>query len=169
MLLDIVSAGKTREHGELQDMYRRSLAASWTAQPGDLPADQCIEDIFAGGDGWKDKLEQAKSPKAREHFNHHGHRREDSIGRDIDEDTDLRRHGREHRRTPSGTTLKDTKKGVRHGRGKPEPVQGPGSLVNRQGESSGSELELGGLKHAREVSEYEMREDLVAWRLPQKA
>lgn len=25
---------KSREHGELQDMYRRTLAASWVAQPG---------------------------------------------------------------------------------------------------------------------------------------
>lgn len=33
-------------------MYRRTLAASWAAQPGEPRADECIEDIFAGGDGW---------------------------------------------------------------------------------------------------------------------
>lgn len=43
---------KSREHGELQDMYRRTLAASWAAAPGEPRADDCIEDIFAGGDGW---------------------------------------------------------------------------------------------------------------------
>ncbi|KAI9653763.1 MAG: hypothetical protein M1821_006958 [Bathelium mastoideum] len=43
---------KSRETGELQDMYRRTLAAYWAAQPGELKADECIEDIFAGGDGW---------------------------------------------------------------------------------------------------------------------
>ncbi|KAM0333446.1 hypothetical protein ACHAQA_002108 [Verticillium albo-atrum] len=43
---------KSREHAEAQDMYRKTLAASWTRQPGELPADQCIEDIFAGGNGW---------------------------------------------------------------------------------------------------------------------
>ena len=32
-------------------MYRRALAASWAAQPGELQADECIEDIFVGGDG----------------------------------------------------------------------------------------------------------------------
>lgn len=32
-------------------MYRRALAASWAAQPGELQADECIEDIFGGGDG----------------------------------------------------------------------------------------------------------------------
>ena len=42
---------RSRELAELQDMYRRALAASWAAQPGELQADECIEDIFAGGDG----------------------------------------------------------------------------------------------------------------------
>ena len=46
---------KSRETGELQDMYRRTLAAYWSAQPGELKADECIEDIFAGGDGWGDR------------------------------------------------------------------------------------------------------------------
>jgi hypothetical protein len=42
----------SREAGEMQDMYRRTLAAYWSAQPGELKADEAIEDIFAGGDGW---------------------------------------------------------------------------------------------------------------------
>lgn len=41
-----------REMGEMQDMYRRTLAAFWAAQPGELKADECIENIFDGGDGW---------------------------------------------------------------------------------------------------------------------
>lgn len=48
------SQNKSREASELQDMYRRALAASWCCQPGELPADECIEDIFSGGNGWKD-------------------------------------------------------------------------------------------------------------------
>ncbi|KAJ0301369.1 hypothetical protein COL516b_007769 [Colletotrichum fioriniae] len=44
---------KSRDASEVQDMYRRALAASWSCQPGELPADQCIEDIFSGGDGWQ--------------------------------------------------------------------------------------------------------------------
>ncbi|KAK5656225.1 hypothetical protein OQA88_4986 [Cercophora sp. LCS_1] len=46
-------SNKSRDVSELQDMYRRALAASWASQPGELPADQCIEDIFAGGDGFR--------------------------------------------------------------------------------------------------------------------
>ena len=46
--------GKARENAaELQDMYRRSLAASWACQPGEMAADECVEDIFGGGDGFK--------------------------------------------------------------------------------------------------------------------
>lgn len=43
---------KSRDQAEIQDMYRKSLAASWSRHPGELPADECIENIFAGGDGW---------------------------------------------------------------------------------------------------------------------
>jgi hypothetical protein len=44
---------KSRDAGDdLRELYRRTLAADWTCQPGDPSADKCIEDIFAGGDGW---------------------------------------------------------------------------------------------------------------------
>lgn len=46
-------AGKSRDIYEIQDMYRRALAASWASQPGEIPADECIEDIFGGGDGFR--------------------------------------------------------------------------------------------------------------------
>ncbi|EGP87090.1 uncharacterized protein MYCGRDRAFT_71874 [Zymoseptoria tritici IPO323] len=45
-------SASSRETGEMQDMYRRTLAAFWSSGPGELRADECIEDIFAGGDGW---------------------------------------------------------------------------------------------------------------------
>ncbi|KAK4929881.1 hypothetical protein LTR49_003508 [Elasticomyces elasticus] len=42
-----------KEIGETQDLYRRTLAAYWSSQmPFEMRADECIEDIFAGGDGW---------------------------------------------------------------------------------------------------------------------
>ncbi|KAI4651833.1 hypothetical protein J4E93_002029 [Alternaria ventricosa] len=57
---------KSREAGELQDMYRRTLAAYWSAQPGELKADECIEDIFAGGDGWGDREKPySQQPRAQ--------------------------------------------------------------------------------------------------------
>lgn len=52
-------SSKSRDAGELQDMYRRTLAASWVSQPGELRADECVEDIFSGGDGWGSHLGMA--------------------------------------------------------------------------------------------------------------
>lgn len=48
----VASLNKSRDTHEVQDMYRRALAASWACQPDELPADECIEDIFAGGNGF---------------------------------------------------------------------------------------------------------------------
>ncbi|KAI9894896.1 MAG: hypothetical protein M1814_000116 [Vezdaea aestivalis] len=45
---------KPTEICEAQDMYRRTLTASWAAQFGELPADECIESIFSGGTGWRE-------------------------------------------------------------------------------------------------------------------
>ncbi|RMZ83074.1 hypothetical protein DV738_g1286, partial [Chaetothyriales sp. CBS 135597] len=42
---------KTRELTEAQDLYRRTLAATWACQHGEMAPDQLIEDLFAGGDG----------------------------------------------------------------------------------------------------------------------
>lgn len=57
---EATAGGKTRDLYEMQDMYRRSLAASWASQPGELPADECIEDIFGGGDGFVDSKRGGK-------------------------------------------------------------------------------------------------------------
>ena len=45
-------SARNKEVGEMQDMYRRTLAAFWASQPGELKADDAVEDIFSGGDGW---------------------------------------------------------------------------------------------------------------------
>ncbi|KFY45771.1 hypothetical protein V494_00770, partial [Pseudogymnoascus sp. VKM F-4513 (FW-928)] len=49
------AVGINKELAEMQDMYRLTLAASWQCGKGTLAADQCIEDIFNGGDGWGNK------------------------------------------------------------------------------------------------------------------
>ncbi|KAI3152381.1 hypothetical protein CBS147325_2184 [Penicillium roqueforti] len=43
---------KSRETADMQDMYRRTLAASWSSRAGDLPADQLVEELFAGSSCW---------------------------------------------------------------------------------------------------------------------
>ncbi|KAI1324445.1 hypothetical protein F5Y16DRAFT_305417 [Xylariaceae sp. FL0255] len=76
------SMNKSRDTAEAQDMYRRALAASWDCQPGELPADECIEDIFAGGTGWIDsshsKKKKSSSSSSSRRSQHVGTRRSGS-------------------------------------------------------------------------------------------
>lgn len=51
--------GPSAELNELQDMYRLALAASWACGgSSELAADKCVEDIFAGGDGWGNRAKE---------------------------------------------------------------------------------------------------------------
>ncbi|KAJ5678188.1 uncharacterized protein N7477_003821 [Penicillium maclennaniae] len=43
---------KSRELADMQDIYRRTLAASWTSRPCDLPADKLVEELFTGSPCW---------------------------------------------------------------------------------------------------------------------
>jgi hypothetical protein len=60
------SISKPRDTSEVQDLYRRTLAASWYRLPSELPADECIEDIFSGGNGWRTKQDSSTTPDTDE-------------------------------------------------------------------------------------------------------
>lgn len=47
---------KTREIADMQDIYRRTLAASWTSRASDLPADKLVEELFAGSSCWTNNI-----------------------------------------------------------------------------------------------------------------
>lgn len=64
---------KTRDLSELQDTYRRTLAAAWACTSGELPPDRLVEDIFAGGDGGN-MLPPPSSFTPRHHSRHQGPR-----------------------------------------------------------------------------------------------
>ena len=103
-------SSKAQESGKTQDMYRQNLAASWAAQAGELPPDQCIEDIFAGGDGWADK--GAGGAKGSGFGGGGGGRGPSgSMGTD-----DGERTIRGHERNTSGATLKPSSQGRHHWR-----------------------------------------------------
>ncbi|KAJ5599851.1 hypothetical protein N7450_000918 [Penicillium hetheringtonii] len=50
---------KSRETADMQDLYRRTLAASWTSRSCDLPADKLIEELFSGGSCWNNEAHNA--------------------------------------------------------------------------------------------------------------
>ena len=158
-------SSKTRELGELQDMYRRALAASWAAQAGELPADECIDNIFAGGDGWGKDKAGAVMPSAKQMGDStedaesegdprpvHGHRRTSSAygGRSSS-------NSRGHARTGSKENRHSSANGV----------SGRGS-IDQQAQSSNAEIRRRNLRRAHEVDEFEAREDLRSWEISAK-
>jgi hypothetical protein len=150
-------SSKARESGKLQDMYRRTLTASWAAQAGELPADKCIEDIFNGGDGWGSGEGATPSPSSRIGG---GSTDDESDGMNGD-NRNVRHHKRNISATGSHDTLKptlrqrtsskDTTTGTISGRGSIEQQVQSGHHSKRN-------------THRRnEVDEFSAREDLKSW------
>ncbi|MCJ1398169.1 hypothetical protein MMC11_001366 [Xylographa trunciseda] len=159
-------SSKTREIGELQDMYRRTLAASWTCQLGELPADECVEDIFAGGDGWGkhglvSSIQTPSSAKSTE----------DSTG-DAESIGEIGTTDRHHRRTSSSFVRHSTEKHQGHSRSdsKPDKANGTTSRMDdspnlNQRQSNITGKKRTGHRYLHEVDEFEAREDLRSWEI----
>jgi hypothetical protein len=130
-------------------MYRRTLAAYWSAQPGELKADECIEDIFSGGDGWGDR-EKPYSQQGRPGMAFNGG---DSSGSPSENES--RHMGGSHETLRPGNA-------VGRGRGS---VSGRGSL-EQQASQMKAEQERKRRRPHLEVDEFDLREDLCSWRRP---
>lgn len=142
-----------KEMGESQDMYRLTLAAFWTSQPGELRADDCIEDIFSGGDGWGKEGRPRVEPESSSHQpgsadttsngNHHLHHH-DGMSRDT---------------TASGSRSGNTAErgAATHGHG-----HGHGHRRNFDGSRR---LDKSLRKAPGELDEMDVREDLVSWNI----
>jgi hypothetical protein len=225
---------KSRDAAEAQDMYRRALAASWDCQPGELHADECIEDIFAGGSGWRDgtnkksrrshngspNLDRSSSSgsgsastssddipgdtlrpshirRLQAHMRAHSGASDKSnatvTGRN-DSDYGLRTWAQQHlkhgslqthhrqrgtghggrqpphtiHREDSGVSLYDESQSTLglHSRSESLASLAPtiGSIGSSSDQSGG--LKAAGFRRPREIDEYELRDDLVAWKLP---
>ncbi|KAI9734425.1 MAG: hypothetical protein M1818_006813 [Claussenomyces sp. TS43310] len=173
---------KTREAGELQDMYRRTISAYWASQAGELPADQCIEDIFAGGTGWASKTKQDKVPQPRQHDlpgdqtahfgeyerwinkrSHHHHHRKNSGSSPASRTTTGPRNtgpGTGHRHTKSKEQA-DLKNGTNDITGGVDMNLHSSSLDVTEKGRSGDHF-----KNVHEISEFDIKEDLRSWRVP---
>ncbi|KAI0856143.1 N-terminal C2 in EEIG1 and EHBP1 proteins-domain-containing protein [Xylaria cubensis] len=226
---NLPSIGKSRDTAEAQDMYRRALAASWDCQHGELHADECIEDIFAGGNGWRDGTAKksrsftgspntgrtsssgSASPSATSSDDAFGstlrpsdirrmqaHMRENSAASDRSNVTitgrndsdyglqslNLRPSPQPHqRRRFSGHTQSERLSPLTPMRREDSGVSlfdgGPSPGLHSRSESltslaptlgsigSGSDRgRSGGFRRPKEIDEYELRDDLVAWKLP---
>lgn len=168
---------KSRDTAELQDLYRSALAATWCAQPEEHPASAVVEDIFSGGNGWAldSRTSSPSSPSATGRpgsttvlpYPYDG----DSAGSLSGDEgyggtlrpSDFRRAQR-RKLVPerSERTLRAEKKERSEiARSRSGSLA---SLAPTLG-SSERELERDAGKGAREVTEAEARDDMVAWRL----
>lgn len=154
---------KARETGKLQDMYRRTLAASWAAQAGELPADQCIEDIFAGGDGWGRQEQGDQTPSLRP---------SDDSTEDRDSEGDRTTVRRPDNRSSEYGSRLGTKPRHTSSDSKDHSTGASGvggvsgrSSIQQQVTSSGSKPALNGFKRPHEIDEFTAREDLRSWEI----
>ncbi|EEU47489.1 uncharacterized protein NECHADRAFT_35440 [Fusarium vanettenii 77-13-4] len=193
----VPSISKSRDTAELQDLYRSVLAASWCRQPSELSAEEVIEDIFSGGNGWKTKPQNASpDTDGDDDFDDDLDHRDTLRPRDARRATHLNVHhhhgtspttasspthaqpnhgpvGSSHRRSSSNSsdrsfstvtvTPANRRKGVRiH---ELDHSRSLASMASTMSLSSDVLREVG-FKGTREVREDDVRNDLVAWRMP---
>lgn len=167
-------ASKSRELSEAQDIYRRTLAASWACERGELPPDKLIEDLFAGGDGGKMSMPQSLKrlgPTTRLPLT----RDDSSTSSDADSrrsragsatpsmlTPDMARSG--HQRGPSNEAIRSVSQhSVASG------VSGRGSIEQQMQHSqptlSHHHNRRKGQGDLREVTEFDLRNDLRSWQI----
>ncbi|KHN98749.1 estrogen-responsive protein Fam102A/B [Metarhizium album ARSEF 1941] len=188
----IPNISKPRDAAEVHDLYRRTLVASWSRQPNELPADECIEDIFSGGNGWGTNKESHDSNNSDEgeaepaggtlrpsdfrryasHQNNgqvrsrsrHSHTKSTSSDRSVSTVTGGAGGSRGHRR--EGRFNNEDSRDARDDDLGSSMGGSMGSLAPTLGGSSDGGRVDPGMGRAKEVDEFEVREDLVAWNLP---
>ena len=153
-----MSSKITRDIGEMQDMYRRTLTASYVSQIHELPADECIEDIFSGGDGWGNNSghDLFKDPNGSGN-------EEESDGEHLAPPSHHRRGHSRH-----GSKGVQPKQKVNHRSGHKRDIPGTGSGGRSHHDqpatsSSSDDHKYRHQKRMNEVSELDVREDLRSW------
>lgn len=159
---------KTRELGELQDMYRRTLAATWACQTGEMAPDKLVEDIFAGGDGGATYLPPRPISSRGD-----GGDDSTSISDSVDSrqpvrqsslsptDAEKPRERRWHHRTKSQNNSVD---GMSMG----SNVSGRGS-IEQQVHHGMAEKKKRNYRPVQEVTEFDVRDDLRSWVISDKS
>lgn len=132
----IPSINVIREQHDLQDMYRSILTASYLCPQDELPPDELIEDIFAGGDGFRGGWKPPISPDGASPSG--------------------------YAPMESGDVLANRREALYRGAQK----TGFGRHIpNDTGEMPGSHANLNEWRrsHSRQVSEFDARGDLRSW------
>lgn len=151
------------------------MTATWCAQPEEHPASAVVENIFSGGNGWA--LSPSSSPSSQPPRTAVPYRDDEDTSGSLSGDegyggtlrpSDFRRaHRRAGRKLVNERSSRTLRADGRKEGGDRSRSGSLGSLAPTMG-SSEREMEREGSRGAREVSEAEARDDMVAWRLSRR-
>lgn len=150
---------KRREVADMQDMYRRTLAASWTSRACDLPADKLIEELFAGSACWNNESHN-------NHYEAYPDRHNDHLTAEA-----AAQQPRSGKRLSPSFERRPKSASSNHSHGGGKTPDSHSTLVNPQKGGSIEQQLYDGAKgrgwkyrHAEhELSEFDVREDLRSW------
>lgn len=143
-------------------MYRCTLAASWQLQTGELNPEECIEDIFAGGDGWTPRSERFRRGKPKSVRYEGGLSRGERVdGSDSDSLSAVSSGGGVSRVGNVNYGANDVR---RRRDGDTLSIVSFATVPKLERKSSGRSFKNS--KSDREVDEMRAREDLVSWKMP---
>lgn len=160
-------ASKSRELSEAQDIYRRTLAASWACERGELAPDKLIEDLFSGGDGGNMHI-APNSQMAKIGYI----RQERDSSNSSDADSRRERGGSANSLTPDMARYSGHRRGGNGTNGSQESVgsavSGRGSIEQQMKHSTPgrghhhhhSRHKVAGYQ---EITEFDLRDDLRSW------
>lgn len=148
----------------MQDMYRRTLAASWTSRAHDLPADQLIEEVFAGSSCWNNESHNSYSgaypDSHNEHLTPEAVSPETRSGKRLSPSFERRLKSSSGNHSLGGGKTPDSHPTVGH------PKKG-GSIEHQL--YDGAKGRGWKPRHAEhELSEFDVREDLRSWEIVTK-
>ena len=154
-------SSKTRELTELQDVYRRTLAATWACQAGELPPDKLVEDLFAGGDGGRMKPPQNPGGQNRAPVTAARDESASSPTSDIESRLII---------TPNNLSQDTVRSGHRRygSRGSMDGLPSQSSNGNAVSGRASIEQQMPlrrGERDYREITEFDVREDLRSWQI----
>ncbi|KAJ5678930.1 hypothetical protein N7462_007174 [Penicillium macrosclerotiorum] len=157
---------KGREIADMQDMYRRTLAASWTSRSCDLPADKLVEELFAGSSCWNNETHNimleghAEDDYRRSHLSADAATRQMRTGKSLSPSFERRPKSASSNHSASSPKTPDSLSTLSH------PKKG-GSIEQQLYDGAKGR----GWKHRsseHELSEFDVREDLRSWDVSSK-
>ncbi|EAW23207.1 N-terminal C2 domain-containing protein [Aspergillus fischeri NRRL 181] len=152
---------QSREVADMQDMYRRTLAASWLSGTDDIPADKLIEDLFATGSCGNDEHPDARSRRTADNNN--------ELHPDRDTDTRQTRSG--NRLSPSFERRPKSSSSQFRNESKGSDSSGhirKGGSIQEQLHDSANGKTWKSRSEVNELSEFDVREDLRSWEVSVK-